>query len=867
MADPSAAVAEVRLWYHTMELAPGVVTPGWFDLRPILDRLPWPDVRGKRCLDVGTYDGHLAFELERRGAAEVVAIDIPDHESWDWPVRLRRRGIGVGEIAGEKGLGFRVAHGLLGSSVRRVETSVYDLAPERLGRFDVVVCGDLMLHLRDPVRAVEAIAGVCDGSFMSTEQIWLGGGRRPLAELDAVSDLCQWWRVNRSGHRRIVEAGGFDVEAQARPFLRALRPGAPPSRPLAGRPAARRVGAPAHRAVGAAARRGARPAVVMLGGTVLLAVAAAALGAAAWRVAGLAADAPLERAVAAAPLAVAAAVLEALLLGRVGAGGDTAALAGAALVTWLAARATVGARPGTTWWSGGPAFERSLAGAAGGAVLALVVFMLFHPGVGPDGSSYHLPEALAWVQGGDTGATPHVAEEFRSGSYPLTNEVILAWGLAVARNFSVVALWTGAALALFAAAAWAGLRRLGCGPAWAACAIGAVLADPVLFSQLNTPKNDLPALAWLTACAALCASAVRARRPALLGPALAAAGLAAGTKTTTLPLLVLVLAATVWILRSELRDARVALAAGALAAVGVGGVWYLRNLAAHGWFFYPFSSGPFGGDRVPVYLRRIDASFLARPRASLAGARLGWYVGDVAGGLALVAGGVGAALSRPRSRLVIGVAAATAVAAVAWAAAPYTGRADNPFLDLSRTTTRYMLPVLAAGAAGLGLAARTSRVARVVLVVALGWSLIRTGMLDSRDLPKVGTLLAGAVGGAVAASLPGRGLWRRRAMATAAVVATVVVAAIAAGGWMARVGRTHVTAAAELEQLFGAVPGWGSDRSPLAFVTTVVGPLAGDHLSHPLTLIPAQEPCARTLRRTRGGWVIAQDLPRSSAAT
>ena len=73
------AVDAVPLWYHTLELAPGVVTPGWFDLRPIVSLLPWPDVRGKRCLDVGTYDGFLAFELERRGAAEVVATDISDH--------------------------------------------------------------------------------------------------------------------------------------------------------------------------------------------------------------------------------------------------------------------------------------------------------------------------------------------------------------------------------------------------------------------------------------------------------------------------------------------------------------------------------------------------------------------------------------------------------------------------------------------------------------------------------------------------------------------------------------------------------------------------------------------------------------------
>ena len=77
---------EVRanpVWYHTIDLAPGVVTPGWFDLRPVVERMPWPSVAGKRCLDVGTYDGFLAFEMERRGAAEVVAVDLDDHDQWD----------------------------------------------------------------------------------------------------------------------------------------------------------------------------------------------------------------------------------------------------------------------------------------------------------------------------------------------------------------------------------------------------------------------------------------------------------------------------------------------------------------------------------------------------------------------------------------------------------------------------------------------------------------------------------------------------------------------------------------------------------------------------------------------------------------
>src|SRR3954451_21387502 len=80
------------LWYHTIDLPEDVVTPGWFDLRPVVDVMPWPDLQGKRCLDIGTYDGFLAFEMERRGAREVVAVDINDHTKWDWPPDVRATG-------------------------------------------------------------------------------------------------------------------------------------------------------------------------------------------------------------------------------------------------------------------------------------------------------------------------------------------------------------------------------------------------------------------------------------------------------------------------------------------------------------------------------------------------------------------------------------------------------------------------------------------------------------------------------------------------------------------------------------------------------------------------------------------------------
>ena len=212
------------LWYHTMELAPGVVTPGWFDLRDVVGGLPWPDVAGKRCLDIGTYDGFMAFEMERRGAAEVVAIDIDDHAACDWPPDVRATGgENLARLAGpEKGRGFRIAAAALGSRVERRPMSVYDLDVSAVGRFDVVVMGSLLLHLRDPLRALEAVRGVCGDRFMSVDEIDLPltirHRRQPVARLNGVGELCQWWVPNAAGHRRMVASAGFRILRTIRPY-------------------------------------------------------------------------------------------------------------------------------------------------------------------------------------------------------------------------------------------------------------------------------------------------------------------------------------------------------------------------------------------------------------------------------------------------------------------------------------------------------------------------------------------------------------------------------------------------------------------------------------------------------------------------
>jgi tRNA (mo5U34)-methyltransferase len=147
-------VGEIE-WYHAIELPHGVVTPGRVDHRRQVDLYGLPDdMRGMRVLDVATFDGFWAFEMERRGA-EVVAIDIASWGQADIPLRWRER-MTPDEDA-PTGAGFRLAKELLRSNVERRELSVYDLTPKEVGAFDVVVVSDLLLHLRDPQRALENV--------------------------------------------------------------------------------------------------------------------------------------------------------------------------------------------------------------------------------------------------------------------------------------------------------------------------------------------------------------------------------------------------------------------------------------------------------------------------------------------------------------------------------------------------------------------------------------------------------------------------------------------------------------------------------------------------------------------------------------
>ena len=162
-------------FYHSLDL-PGIgLQQGNWDLRGGYDDyFGGHDFSGERVLEIGTASGALAFEIERRGASEVVAFDLdeglthdcrlptPDEELVEFRARMA-----------QVRNAFWLAHHLLASNVKAVYGHAGAL-PAELGRFDAVVMGNILQHLQDPVGAVLQAARHSD-HLIITEADWMRG--------------------------------------------------------------------------------------------------------------------------------------------------------------------------------------------------------------------------------------------------------------------------------------------------------------------------------------------------------------------------------------------------------------------------------------------------------------------------------------------------------------------------------------------------------------------------------------------------------------------------------------------------------------------------------------------------------------------
>jgi tRNA (mo5U34)-methyltransferase len=207
-------------WYHCIDLGQGVVTEGDFDMREYWPAYQFPDVSGKTLLDVGRASGFFSFEFERLGA-NVTATEIASFLDWDFvggDIERAKRSAQIGDVQAftEKHItgAFNFAHAVLGSRVRKVTTTIYDISPESVGgKFDVVFGGSVTSHLRDPILGLEKLRHVtADNGVCVVAAPYLGLHEEiPLAAMVGTADVDRrsWWVLNRRCLVELLKCAGF----------------------------------------------------------------------------------------------------------------------------------------------------------------------------------------------------------------------------------------------------------------------------------------------------------------------------------------------------------------------------------------------------------------------------------------------------------------------------------------------------------------------------------------------------------------------------------------------------------------------------------------------------------------------------------
>lgn len=225
--ERNALYAEIKAipnWYHIVDLGDDIMTPGEFCLSDDLEHYPFPEeMQGMRVLDVGASNGFYSYEFERRGAAEVVALDLGSWLDHDWSPRFRRdlEQYSKEDLASfdQKMMraGFELIGRELGSTrVRKEEMSIYDISPERLGMFDLVFSGALLMHVRDPILGIQRMRSVCkdDGAIVISTSASMEEIDAPVARFAGMWNECNFWQMNPACVKQVLVACDFELTGE-----------------------------------------------------------------------------------------------------------------------------------------------------------------------------------------------------------------------------------------------------------------------------------------------------------------------------------------------------------------------------------------------------------------------------------------------------------------------------------------------------------------------------------------------------------------------------------------------------------------------------------------------------------------------------
>jgi tRNA (mo5U34)-methyltransferase len=180
-------------WHHRYEIFPGVVVPGNYDPRFMLEKLNLPSsLKGKKVLDIGASDGFYSLHCHKLGA-DVTALDYR-HKTTS---------------------GFATMEKISEVSIKHVVASVYDIGPE-LGQFDIVLFLGVIYHLPDIPASLWRARQVCAGKLYLESYVEDFGSDKPLAryyESDTlVGDSSNFWAPNVACMEAMLRDTGYSIE-------------------------------------------------------------------------------------------------------------------------------------------------------------------------------------------------------------------------------------------------------------------------------------------------------------------------------------------------------------------------------------------------------------------------------------------------------------------------------------------------------------------------------------------------------------------------------------------------------------------------------------------------------------------------------
>jgi tRNA (mo5U34)-methyltransferase len=218
-----ARIRELGPWFHNLDLRGVKTAPTHFlgdypafKFQQFADAVP-EDLTGKTVLDIGCNAGFYSFEMKRRGAERVVAIDSDDNY-------LRQA---------------RFAATVLEMDIELQNMSVYEIATLQ-EKFDFVIFMGVLYHLRHPLFALDLIREHVAKDLMLFQSMQRGSEevdplkadypfceqaifnqpgfpKMHFIEKRYTGDPTNWWIPNRACVEAMLRASGFSIVKHPEP--------------------------------------------------------------------------------------------------------------------------------------------------------------------------------------------------------------------------------------------------------------------------------------------------------------------------------------------------------------------------------------------------------------------------------------------------------------------------------------------------------------------------------------------------------------------------------------------------------------------------------------------------------------------------